>query len=404
MNPNHLAALRALEQAQKLRASDPKAARVYAIQAAQLAPEMEEPWLMLAAVSSPRASIAYIEKALEISPQSARAQKGMEWAVKRLREYQEKHPERKTVLVAATKPAAEAQAAGVEPAKKADDQPLVPYVLVLFALFCLAGLAILLWQVSPAIASMSGDRQAVNQPQTGLMVQSTQTSQPMDTPAPTQTAIQELPVPVLSDTPLPTFTALALPADPIIEDTALPTEDLGSGIEVSPSETPQPTLDESSVSEEPTLQAEPSAAETSSLVISDVPTAESPAPPTAPAISHRGERWVDVDLTNQMLYAYEGDQLVGSFVVSTGTWEHPTVIGQYRVYLRYQYKDMSGPGYYLPNVPNTMFFYQGYAIHGTYWHNNFGTPMSHGCVNMTIADSEWLYNWSPTNLLVNVHY
>jgi lipoprotein-anchoring transpeptidase ErfK/SrfK len=65
---------------------------------------------------------------------------------------------------------------------------------------------------------------------------------------------------------------------------------------------------------------------------------------------------------------------------------------------------MSGPGYSLPDVPFTMFFYQGYAIHGTYWHNNFGTPMSHGCVNLTIPDAEWIYNWSSVGTLVNVHY
>ena len=64
---------------------------------------------------------------------------------------------------------------------------------------------------------------------------------------------------------------------------------------------------------------------------------------------------------------------------------------------------MSGPGYFLPGVPFTMYFYKGYGLHGTYWHNNFGTPMSHGCVNLTIPDSEWLYGFASIGTLVNVH-
>jgi lipoprotein-anchoring transpeptidase ErfK/SrfK len=55
---------------------------------------------------------------------------------------------------------------------------------------------------------------------------------------------------------------------------------------------------------------------------------------------------------------------------------------------------MSGPGYRLPNVPDVMFFYKAYALHGTYWHNNFGQPMSHGCVNLRTEDARWLYEWS----------
>jgi hypothetical protein len=66
----------------------------------------------------------------------------------------------------------------------------------------------------------------------------------------------------------------------------------------------------------------------------------------------------------------------------------------------------SGADYYnLPNVPYTMFFYNGqtpkswgYSLHGAYWHNNFGHPMSHGCVNMRIPDAEKLYYWSNPNI------
>ena len=51
-----------------------------------------------------------------------------------------------------------------------------------------------------------------------------------------------------------------------------------------------------------------------------------------------------------------------------------------------------------------MYFYGGYGLHGTYWHNNFGTPMSHGCVNLSQGDAAWLYNWAPVGTKVVTHY
>jgi lipoprotein-anchoring transpeptidase ErfK/SrfK len=117
-----------------------------------------------------------------------------------------------------------------------------------------------------------------------------------------------------------------------------------------------------------------------------------------------GEKWIDINLSEQRIYAYKGSNLIASFLVSTGTWLHPTPVGQYAVYIKLRYTDMSGPGYYLPDVPYTMYFYSGYGIHGTYWHNNFGTPMSHGCVNMLTSEAEWLFNWSYVGILVNIHY
>ena len=129
-------------------------------------------------------------------------------------------------------------------------------------------------------------------------------------------------------------------------------------------------------------------------------------PPAEPAPGHgaSGEKWIDVNLSSQTVTAYQGQTAVYSAIASTGTWRTPTVVGTYRIYAKYRYKHMSGPGYSLPNVPFTMFFYRGYSIHGTYWHNNFGTPMSHGCVNLTIPDAEWFYNWAPMGTKVVSHY
>ncbi len=103
-------------------------------------------------------------------------------------------------------------------------------------------------------------------------------------------------------------------------------------------------------------------------------------------------RQVVVDLSDQMVYAFENGQLVRSVLVSTGLPATPTVQGDYNVYVKYGAQTMSGPGYYLPDVPYVMYFYQGYALHGTYWHNNFGNPMSHGCVNLPTPEAEWLFN------------
>jgi lipoprotein-anchoring transpeptidase ErfK/SrfK len=114
-------------------------------------------------------------------------------------------------------------------------------------------------------------------------------------------------------------------------------------------------------------------------------------------------RWIDVDLSAQRVTAYEGSEALASFIVSTGTAAHPTVTGQFRIYTKLLSTPMAGPGYYLPGVPFTMYFYRGYSLHGTYWHDNFGTPMSHGCVNLRTAEAEWLFNFAEIGTLVNVH-
>jgi len=117
-----------------------------------------------------------------------------------------------------------------------------------------------------------------------------------------------------------------------------------------------------------------------------------------------GAKWIDVDLSSQTVRAYQGNGVVRTMVVSTGISAYPTPPGRFHIYSKYPAYTMSGPGYYLPNVPHTMFFYRGYALHGTYWHSNFGTPMSHGCVNLTRGDAAWLYSWAPIGTLVVVHW
>jgi LysM repeat protein len=124
--------------------------------------------------------------------------------------------------------------------------------------------------------------------------------------------------------------------------------------------------------------------------------------PAAPAAVFSTGRSIIVDLSDQRIYAYENGALVRVVVVSTGLPATPTVTGTYNVYLRYTSQNMSGPGYYLPGVPYVMYFYQGYAIHGTYWHSNFGTPMSRGCVNLPTPEAEWFFNWADYGTPVTV--
>lgn len=117
-----------------------------------------------------------------------------------------------------------------------------------------------------------------------------------------------------------------------------------------------------------------------------------------------GNRWIDVNLSNQMLTAWQGDQVVMQTNVSSGVAVFPTVTGRFTIGNKYTSQRMTGPGYDIPDVPWVMYFYSGYAIHGAYWHNNFGVPMSHGCVNMRVGESQMLFNWAPAGTEVYVHY
>lgn len=130
--------------------------------------------------------------------------------------------------------------------------------------------------------------------------------------------------------------------------------------------------------------------------------------PTPPKVlgDTSDEKKIYVDLTNQMLYAYEGERLVYNFLVSTGKWGR-TPTGVFTIWGKFRYTKMSGGSkalntyYYLPNVPYVMFFSndqiaasRGFSLHGTYWHENFGHPMSHGCVNMKTPEAGLLYDWT----------
>jgi len=322
--------------------------RYWARLAANINPNVEEPWLWLAAVSSPRASIAYLQKALSINPQSKRARLGMHWAVKRVRAepipqsiptIPVKPPLTSSMTISRTRPVSKGQ------------MSFHWWVLIL-------GLCVVITSalVSPAMGFYINS--FFYNPEV-LVASHNSVIKASNTPTPTYTpTITPSPTPTDTPTPTPTDTPTLIPTD-----TSTPT------FTPYPTDTPYPT------------------SESTDYV--------APQP---------GEgRWIDVDLSDQVVYAYEGDVIVNTFIVSTGTWLHPTVTGQFYIYVKYVYADMAGPGYYLPDVPYVMYFYDGYGLHGTYWHNNFGTPMSHGCINFSIPDAEWLFYWADVGTLVNIH-
>jgi lipoprotein-anchoring transpeptidase ErfK/SrfK len=387
-------------------------ARCLAMEAAELDPNFEDPWLILATLSSPQASVAYLQRALEINPHSERAAKGMQWALERLSKVRDREESlghkmtssgqpNQIPTIPKTKPQSSATAAvkSPTPPPPLPDRPAGEFVtdaerwqafqageqsskeitqpikikngrkykpaskkvkqakkgkwnlaaILLIVIFLLLALAAI-WFTLPAWTALANSSSA----SLPADVLEKPTLTPTNTATPTQTATAtSTPTPTNTPTPLPTET-------PIPTNTPWPSN--------TPVAAPQENYQ-----------------------------------PVAPSGDNSG-RWIDVDLTHQMLYAYDGNTLVNSFLVSTGVAAYPTVTGQFHIYVKYLSTLMVGPGYYLPDVPYTMYFYEGYGIHGTYWHNNFGHPMSHGCINMRTSDAEWMFNWASVGTLVNIHY
>jgi hypothetical protein len=121
------------------------------------------------------------------------------------------------------------------------------------------------------------------------------------------------------------------------------------------------------------------------------------------------DKWIDVDLTEQKLRAWEGNNLFLETLISSGLPFTPTPQGEFNIWIKLRATRMEGGQgkyyYNLPNVPYVMFFesaklprWLGYGLHGTYWHNDFGNPHSHGCVNLPTPIAEKLYYWTTPDL------
>ncbi|HEY1064261.1 MAG TPA: L,D-transpeptidase family protein, partial [Candidatus Saccharimonadales bacterium] len=122
-------------------------------------------------------------------------------------------------------------------------------------------------------------------------------------------------------------------------------------------------------------------------------------------------KWIEVDITNKRMYAYERTSLVKTFLVSAGAPKTPTVTGKFAIYSKYTQKDMrglntDGSRYFQPHVPWVSFFYKDYAIHGNYWRptSYFGNiNSSHGCVSTVPGEAAWMYDWAPIGTPVIIH-
>src|SRR5262249_5049590 len=117
-------------------------------------------------------------------------------------------------------------------------------------------------------------------------------------------------------------------------------------------------------------------------------------------------KWVHVDLTQQVLTAYEGDRLVFATLVSTGKKGFATPSGIYRVWYKVIHGAMHGARrepYFVDEVPFIQYFHRSHALHGTFGHDRFGTRQSHGCINLSMADAEWLFDWAPPALPAGWH-
>ncbi len=306
--------------------------------------------------------VFYLNRVLEIDPQNERAKQGLQWAQARhaAEKKQTVHP---TPHLAETRPSAVPPATDSLKASFSTDEvkknakkgiiaqqarrrfrPLI--ALIVFGVIAVSVISIVL-------LVLGGQTLADLRPTATATLTATATFTPLPPTATATPTVTNTPSPVPTDTPIPPT------ATPTATDTPVP-----------PTDTPTPV----------------------------VPTA-TPIPPTpTPDLVHQpdypGEKWIEVNLSAQTLTAWEGTVPVMHFIVSTGLPGTPTVVGKFHIYQKLVSTRMVGPGYDLPNVPHTMYFYGGYALHGAYWHNNFGHPMSHGCVNLALPDAEKLFYWA----------
>ncbi|MGH2532638.1 MAG: L,D-transpeptidase family protein [Thermomicrobiales bacterium] len=128
-----------------------------------------------------------------------------------------------------------------------------------------------------------------------------------------------------------------------------------------------------------------------------------PPPPPMP------NKWIEINLSSQYLIAWENGVAVMETYISSGKAGFETPPGSYYISTKLPSEHMEGvlggEYYNVPSVPDVMYFTGvGHAIHGAYWHNNFGAPMSHGCINVPLGTSTWLYNWAPSGTPVEISY
>jgi len=341
-----------------LKTGDKQQARSLAQQALRIDPQNHMAWMTLAvATPSPQAAMDYVQRAYRIQPDDPNVQKGLVWAKRRLAAQEKQQAELPTYIDTHSEE---------EAGKK---RPFFTYALA--ALILLLGISAIAYAGWSQRGSSDGDTIAAAIVSTMTTTAEAITLSPIPPSPSPQTAIESTPHPIQ-----PKDIAVNSKQDAWATWTTTPT----------PTYTPTPS---------PTWQATFRAPQEGELA-------------ERPLNISINEKWIDVNLTTQTLIAYEGNFPVFETLISSGLAQHATVTGQFRVWLRFEAQTMDGSrlgyDYYLENVPYVMYFFEDYAIHGTFWHNNFGNPMSHGCVNMETGDAGWIFNWSEMGTVVNVHY
>jgi LysM repeat protein len=429
-----------------LESGDRRSARRWAEKAVSLDPGLEEPWLTLAVVASPRASIAYLEQALKINPTSQRAMRGLKWAQNRLQSEPRpvpSAPPAPTLLPPAAPPPAPAVPARVStlrPPRQKRKAGVIPVmaavVLIGLGLIAAAGVAWpgLIPQVQDSLAqiwlSAPAEVEAANLPP----ALATTPPDPTATPRPSATQT-ELPsaTPTQTETPTPTPTATPLPTE-----TATPTETPTDIPTPRPTKTPAPKKEGGTVY---TVQggdtlakiaarygvkladliaanslANPSLIKPGQKInipdggsTSESSSSHSSSPADKPASPNDGKRIV-VDLSEQHLYAYEGDKEVFSFTVSTGR-NNGTLTGSFHILDKIANAWSDPWGFWMPHwmgIYGSRYLENG--IHAlpvltngnTLWGEDLGSPISYGCVVLDSDDAGQLFDWAEVGIPVDI--
>ena len=352
-----------------LQRGDKHAARKWAQLAASLAPDLEEPWLILAAVARPHASIAYLEKALQINPESKRARAGLVWA-------HQQHARQHKPAAGRQVPAGSIRidptiqtsrpALQIPPKALAGSRISIPLVLLLLAVCLIA-----VWAFWPgAGASVSAaflgnsvsaqDSHILSWLPAGLV-------RPSDTPTPTATFTPTA-TPTATLTPTDTPTATSTPTD---TPTATPTDT------PLPTNTPKPVVVQQAA---------------------------------APQVPASGKKLIVVSISQQHVYAYQGGALVYSFVASTGSG-NSTRTGTFSILDKIPKAYGSTWDFWMPDWMGI--YYAGDLEDGFHslpllrngqrlWGDSIGTPVTYGCIVLGIQDSRKLYNWAEIGTTVQI--
>jgi lipoprotein-anchoring transpeptidase ErfK/SrfK len=395
MSSSNINAFQAVQNAQNaLQRGDKLSARRWAELATSLAPEREEPWLLLAAVASPQASVGYLKQALRINPASQRAKAGLGWAVKRIETagsttakvrvskavevpVQATPRMDSTQQVRVVPQAAEvAQVRLAETVVSAPKPASLPgnakkysglVLAILLPLMLIGVLVFSIWNAYPVLAVFSSQGSTADSGHAPAWAQ-VKIAKPMLTPPPTATL-------------MPTSASVEV----------LPT----AGNETAePTQTPEPEQTQSVSSE---VEASPT----------PLPT-DTGGPNTGqqsgsqPPVTYTGGKSILVDISEQHMYAYQGDTLVYSFVASTGM-HNATRVGTFQILDKIPSAYGSTWDIWMPSWMGI--YYAGSTENGihalpilpngaTLWAGYLGTPISYGCVVLGSYEAQLLYDWA----------